>query len=272
MGTLIFRIRRFLILFSFTCTIFGLSFLNALPVNAQSAKNIQVTDEVNDPLEPVNRVMFKFNGFFQDIVLRPLADVYTLVIPDQGRKAVHNFLGNMKSPLILAIDLLHGEGDRAWVTTKRFVINTTIGVGGIFDVADKWGIKHHSEDAGQTLAVWGVPDGFYLVLPILGPSNPRDALGKVIEIMGDPASHWLRKTDSVWSTSRMVVGGVDEFAGVKNELKKLEENSIDYYAAIRSISRQKRRAEISNLKSGDAILPNFTVQVGDPINFEILSK
>ena len=116
-----------------------------------------------------------------------------------------------------------------------------------------------------------VTGNFYKAISILDNARTKFPNHPGVHLIW-AASRWLRKTDSVWSTSRMVVGGVDEFAGVKNELKKLEENSIDYYAAIRSISRQKRRDEISNLNSGDAILPNFTVQVGDPINFEILSK
>ena len=270
MGNFFHRILYSLGLLATLFTILGFVSLSALPALAQAAESNHAATEVSDPLEPVNRVVFKFNDFFQDAVLGPLASIYTLVLPNEGRKAVHNFLKNLKAPLTLANDLLQGEMDRAWVTTKRFAINTTIGVGGIVDVADEWGIKHHSEDAGQTLAVWGVPDGIYLVLPILGPSNPRDAVGKVIDIFSDPVSQLLQNTDSVWSTSRMVVGGVDEFAGVKNELKKLEASSIDYYAAIRSVSRQKRRAEILNGETGDAIFPDFTVEVGDPFNFEIL--
>ena len=134
-------------------TILGFVSLSALPALAQTVESNHAATEVSDPLEPVNRVVFKFNDFFQDAVLGPLASIYTLVLPNEGRKAVHNFLKNLKAPLTLANDLLQGEMDRAWVTTKRFSINTTIGVGGILDVANEWGIKHHSEDAGQTLAV-----------------------------------------------------------------------------------------------------------------------
>ena len=187
-----------------------------------------------------------------------MAELYVLILPDEGQEAVGNFLDNLRSPVVLANDLLQGEMKRAWITTKRLAINSTVGLGGTMDVADKWGIKPHSEDLGQTFAVWGVPDGFYLVLPIFGPSNPRDAVGKFLDSYLDPVSHWLDNTHrDDWSTARTVVGGVDEFAGVMDDLQKLKETSIDYYAALRSISRQKRKAEIRNGAPSDAPLPDL---------------
>ncbi len=218
----------------------------------------QAAADVNDPLEPINRVMFEINEYLQGLFLRPLAELYTLILPDEGQEAVHNFLKNLRSPVVLANDLLQGEMKRAWTTTKRMAINSTLGVGGVMDVADKWGIKPHSEDLGQTLAVWGIPDGFYLVLPLFGPSNPRDAVGKFLDSYLDPVSHWLDNTHrDEWSTARTVVGGVDEFAGVMDDLQKLKDTSIDYYAALRSISRQKRKAEIRNGAPSDAPLPDL---------------
>jgi phospholipid-binding lipoprotein MlaA len=219
----------------------------------KAVETTQISIDVNDPLEPVNRVIFKFNEVVQALILRPLAEIYKLILPDEGRVAVHNFLKNLRSPVVLANDLLQGENDRAWTTTQRLAINTTLGLGGVLDVADKWGIKSHSEDLGQTFAVWGVPDGFYLVLPIFGPSNPRDAVGKFVTPYLNPVSYWLDNTNrDDWSMARTVVGGVDEFAGVMNDLQKLKDTSVDYYAALRSISRQKRNTEIRNGELGDA--------------------
>jgi phospholipid-binding lipoprotein MlaA len=147
---------------------------------------------------------------------------------------------------------------RSWITTKRLAINSTVGVGGLMDVADKWGIKRHSEDLGQTFAVWGIPDGFYLVLPIFGPSNPRDAVAKFLDSYLDPASHWLGNTHrDEWSLARTVVGGVDEFADVMDDLQKFKETSIDYYAVLRSISRQKRGVDVRNGVPSDAPLPDL---------------
>ena len=211
------------------------------------------SNDVNDPLEPINRVTFQFNEIVHAIILRPLAELYQLILPDEGRIAVRNFLKNLRSPVILANDLLQGETDRAWTTTQRMAINTTLGLGGLLDVADKWGLKSHSEDLGQTLAVWGIQDGFYLVLPIFGPSNPRDAVGKFVTSYIDPVSYWLDNTHrDDWSMARTVVGAIDDFAGVMNDLQKLKETSVDYYAALRSISRQKRNTEIRNGELGDA--------------------
>jgi phospholipid-binding lipoprotein MlaA len=218
----------------------------------------QTAADVNDPLEPMNRVIFQLNEFLQGLILRPLAELYTLMLPDAGQEALDNFLDNLRSPVVLANDLLQGETKRAWVTTKRLAINSTVGVGGLIDVADKWGIKPHSEDLGQTFAVWGIPDGFYLVLPIFGPSNPRDAVAKFLDSYLDPVSHWLGNTHrDEWSSARTVVGGVNEFAGVMDDLQKFKETSIDYYAALRSISRQKRKLDIRNGVLSDAPLPDL---------------
>jgi phospholipid-binding lipoprotein MlaA len=143
---------------------------------------------------------------------------------------------------------LQGEGQRALQTTQRFVINTTLGVGGIMDPATKIGITKHSEDFGQTLAVWGVGEGLYLVLPFYGPSNPRDAVGKLfVDNYFDPLGMYLENTDQdEVRYARMAVGAVDEYGGVMDELEQIKKTSVDYYAAIRSMYRQKRKSEISN--------------------------
>jgi phospholipid-binding lipoprotein MlaA len=209
---------------------------------AQSGGN-----DINDPLESFNRVMLDFNEFLQALILRPMAEFYILMLPDEARDAIHNALDNLRSPVVLANDLLQGEGERAWETTQRMLINSTAGVGGLIDVAEKWGIKGHSEDLGQTFAVWGVPEGFYLVLPLFGPSNPRDAIGKFLDSYLDPLSHYADNTDrEEISYTRTLLGGVDEFSRVMNDLQKLKETSVDYYAALRSVARQKREADIRN--------------------------
>ncbi len=211
---------------------------------AQSAEN-----DINDPLEDLNRAMLEVNEFLQALILRPIAEFYVLMIPDMARDAIRNALDNVRSPVTLANDLLQGEGTRAWETTQRLVINSTVGIGGLIDVADKWGIKAHEEDLGQTFATWGVGEGFYLVLPIFGPSNPRDAIGKFLDGYLDPLAHYADNTDQEEiSYTRTLLGGVDEFSRVMDDLKKLKETSIDYYAALRSVARQKRQADIVNGK------------------------
>ena len=205
-------------------------------------------NDVNDPLEPLNRVILHFNDFVTDIFLRPMGEIYVLFVPDGAREVVHNVLSNLYSPVVLINDLLQFEPERAWDTTRRLAINTTLGLGGMFDAAKKMGIEGHTEDLGQTFAVWGVPDGFYLVLPVFGPSNPRDAVGKFwLNSYLDPVSHYMDNTDEdEGASARTAVSGVDEFSRVMDDLQKLKETSVDYYAALRSIARQKREADISN--------------------------
>jgi phospholipid-binding lipoprotein MlaA len=180
--------------------------------------------DVNDPLEPVNRAVFSFNEFIYALIIRPIADAYVLVIPDEARDGIRNVLVNVKSPVVLANDLLQGDFTRAWQTTERMFINTTVGVGGLFDVAKMWGIEGHSEDLGQTLAVWGVPDPFYLVLPVLGPSSPRDAVGEFADSYLDPLGWYLSNIhhDDI-NYGRDAMLGVDTYSRVMDDLQKLKD-------------------------------------------------
>ena len=209
-------------------------------------------DSVNDPLESVNRGIFFVNEFFYDLLLRPAAGLYTGFVPPPLRNVFGNLIDNLRTPIILVNDLLQGELDRAWVTTQRFAINTTYGIGGMFDRATGLGFERHDEDFGQTLAVWGVPEPVYLVLPLLGPSNPRDAVGKVADGYLDPLNHYLDNIDedeAFWA--RMSTEAVDEYSGISDELDQIKKTSVDYYAAIRSMYRQKRAAEIRNGAEAD---------------------
>lgn len=209
---------------------------------------VEETDNANDPLEPVNRFIFGFNEIFQMVILRPATGMYQHLIPPAVREAISHMIDNIKTPVILANDVLQGEGERAWQTTQRFVVNTTVGVGGIMDPATKMGIPKHSEDFGQTLAVWGVGEGLYVVLPLFGPSNPRDAVGKLlVDNYFDPLGMYLDNTNQdEASYARMGVGAVDEYGGVMDDLEQIKKTSVDYYAAVRSMYRQKRKSEIGN--------------------------
>ncbi len=215
--------------------------------------------EANDPLEPMNRFIFGFNLILEDFIFRPVAYTYNAVVPDPGRTAISNFLDNLSSPIVLLNDLLQGEFGRAFDTTQRMLINTTIGIGGLWDAAAWMGIEEHREDFGQTLAVWGVGEGFYLVLPVLGPSNPRDAIGKFgVDSYLDPVNMWLDdegEDELYWA--RVGMTGLVEYADIVEELDTLRETSLDYYAAIRSLYRQKRDADIRNagaLSTGTSML------------------
>lgn len=205
-------------------------------------------EEVNDPLESLNRVIFDFNEVIQDSILRPIAQFYNENFSATFRRALGNFLDNLSTPVILANDILQGEFKRALDTFGRAFVNSTIGMFGLADVASDLGVPRHEEDFGQTLAVHGIDEGFYLVLPILGPSNPRDAIGKLlIDPYLDPLGLWLDNTNrDEYSISLTVVNGIDEYAGIVDELNQVKKTSVDYYAAIRSLYRQKRKTEINN--------------------------
>ena len=205
-------------------------------------------ETVNDPLESLNRGIFEFNEGLQDVLLRPIAKFYNANVNLTVRQGISNFLDNLSSPVIFANDLLQGEFERALTTFGRAFINTTIGIVGFADVASALGLERHDEDFGQTLAVYGMGEGFYLVLPIFGPSSPRDAIGKfVIDSYLDPLGLWLDNTDRQ-NIAYTLAGaeGLDEYADIVDELNQVKKTSVDYYAAVRSLYRQKRKTEINN--------------------------
>jgi phospholipid-binding lipoprotein MlaA len=213
-------------------------------VELASNKNNKNGDDNNDPLESVNRVIFEFNEGLQDYLLRPTANFYNDNVNATVRLGIGNFLSNISSPVVLANDLLQGNIARAITTFSRLLINSTFGVLGFADVAADLGIERHKEDFGQTLGSYGIGEGFYLVLPLFGPSNPRDALGKLfVDSYFDPVGQLATK-DVNWG----VTGGsaIDEYSGIVDELNQVKMTSVDYYAAIRSLYRQKRKSEISN--------------------------
>ena len=223
---------------------------------------------INDPIEPANRGIFEFNLFLDRALFRPVTALYRTIAPETVREFIHNFLQNLRTPVILANDLLQGEPSRGGDTTMRFVINSTIGVLGFGDPATAMGFEQHDEDFGQTLAVWGAGEGPYLMIPIFGPSNPRDAVGKVVDFFLDPINWWDSKEglDSVlWG--RTVMSGIDTRDQLWDVLDDLEKSSIDFYASIRSLYRQRRNDEITNGEGlDDKPPPGFSgdFEIADP--------
>ena len=234
---------------------------------ASDTKDDGNEEDVNDPIEPVNRFIFEFNEIFLQFVLRPLTEVYDL-LPGVVRNAIGNVLDNLNSPLILANDILQGEAERAVQTTGRFIINSTVGLAGIIDVAEMTGIPEHDEDLGQTLATWGVGEGFYLVIPILGPSNPRDAVGRFVESFVDPFDLWWDNIDREYITyTRQGFKAIDTYHEFRDDLDEVKRTSIDYYAAIRSMYRQRREAEIKNGEEIDLPpIPDLSLDLKDEMN------
>ena len=194
-------------------------------------------DDANDPLEGYNRAMFGINGMVDGVLLKPAAELYVRVFPAPLRRGVSNLLDNLGAPLNAANNLLQGKAARAGTSLGRFAVNSTLGLGGVFDVAEGFGWERAPEDFGQTLASWGMGEGPYLVLPLLGPSNPRDALGFAVDWAADPPGRVLGDT---FGLGRTVVSGVARRADYLDTLDVLEETSVDFYAAMRGFYRQYR--------------------------------
>ncbi len=219
----------------------------ATPPPADDKEAVAEWEQTNDPLEPMNRAIFDFNNAVDKALIKPVAQGYRAAVPAFGRERVRDALNNLRSPIIFANDVLQGNPDRAMQTLMRFAFNTGFGVGGLFDVASPGGIPYHDEDFGQTFAVWGIGEGPYLVLPILGPSNPRDTTGLAAEWLADPFNIWMDNTGRdavIWS--RTGVGGVDKREAYLDTLDEIERSSLDYYSAMRALYRQRRDADIKN--------------------------
>jgi phospholipid-binding lipoprotein MlaA len=199
-------------------------------------------DEVADPLEPLNRTIFSLNELLDLMLIEPASIVYGEAVPEVGRRGVRNFLDNLASPLVFLNDLLQGQTDRAGVTLGRIMINTFFGLG-LFDLATDFGYPRHSEDFGQTLAVWGVGNGAYLVLPVLGPSTVRDGVGRAVDFFIDPVG---QVTDTTEAISRVTADGVDTRYRLTPQINDLRATSLDRYATVRSVYIQHRAAEIRN--------------------------
>ena len=205
----------------------------------------------NDPLEPTNRVFYAINNGLDTVILKPAAQAYRFTVPEPVRNGVHNVLGNLSSPVLLANDMLEGKPRRAGDTLMRFVINTTAGVLGIFDVAKKWGYARHDADFGMTLATWGVPEGPFLYLPILGPSDPRDAAGFGVDLAMDPFS-WVGGPHNVskkaFNWSRVVMSALDTRERLLDSIDQIKKTALDPYATFRSLYRQHRAAQIKEIQ------------------------
>ena len=208
--------------------------------------------EISDPLESSNRRVFKFNNAVDQVIINPVVKGYRYVVPRPARKGVRNFLRNLKSPTTFANQLLQGDLGGAADVAGRFAVNSTVGVLGIFDVADRLGLRYEPEDFGQTLGVWGVGHGPYLVVPILGPSSVRDYAGYFVDSYADPLRWFLFGHGDAegWYYAKVGADYIDLRESLIDVLEDLEKSSIDYYAAVRSTYYQRREA-LKNDESAD---------------------
>ncbi len=195
----------------------------------------------SDPLEPFNRAMYAFNDVVDRALIKPLAIGYRHIIPNPVRRSVGNFFSNLRAPTIFVNDLLQGKPERARQTFGRFLLNSTVGIFGLIDVATPLGLPYHTEDYGQTLAVWGVPSGPYLVLPLLGPSTVRGIIGKVPEFyIDDPL--W-NPDDTGVTLARFGLRLVDMRSRLL-DLDRIVQMQVDPYLFMRETYLQNRQAQI----------------------------
>ena len=239
----------------FTITVLFLFFSNYIFAGASdevktSSEDFETTmyeDEIYDPLENVNRAIFGFNNVADKIILEPVAKGYKK-LPSPVQSGIGNFINNLKLPLAAFNQLLQGQGGNAVESTGRFLVNSTVGVLGLIDVAEKIGLEQKEEDFGQTLATWGVGDGFYVVLPLFGPSNLRDTTGMIMTMMTDPINAYAVNQGEAWAVPiRTAANAIDQRSQIIDEVNALRDNSLDYYAAVRSSYYQNRKAAILNI-------------------------
>ena len=214
---------------------------------------------VKDCFEGLNRATFSLNQGLDKAIFKPVAKAYR-TLPSPVRKGTFNVLENLSSLITIPNNVLQGQLKTAGVNTGRFIVNTTIGILGIFDVATEMGFsEYEKEDYGQTLAVWGVGPGCYLVLPVLGPSTIRDTAGSFINVMGgDPyynvSAHgnnqYLDRSDYMLTKT---ITAIDFRAKNLETLENLEKNSLDFYASVKSLYLQDRQRKIKNTKTGATI-------------------
>jgi phospholipid-binding lipoprotein MlaA len=266
------RVRRFPLILSGLFAA-GLAVSGCVAPGAPGSAQTAAADDFNDPYEDTNRGIFGFNKTVDENVLVPVAKTYRTVVPPPMRQSLHDFLQNLNGPVIFANDMLQGEVKLAGNTLARLLINTTIGAGGMFDVATVVGIPYHSNDLGITFAVWGFAAGPYVVVPVLGPSNPRDLVGQVGDGFADPGNYFASTVHHyLWAVvARTATAGIDERSRNIESLADIERTALDNYATIRSLYRQRREAQIRHEQSN---LPNPTpVQGSDgapnPVSYTI---
>ncbi len=231
----------------------------AAPVEAPTdvADLPEATSETADPYEKMNRAMFERNQGINHAVIYPVAKAYHETLPDPVRKSVANFAGNLAEPMVFANDVLQLRLGAAATTAGRFALNSTIGVGGLFDVASQQKLEKQTGDFGQTLYVLGMRQSNYLVVPIIGPTNVRDLIGTTVDFVATiPAGGLLQSglaasqfaTQAANTVNTVTVAGsiaspVTKLDDVQ-QMQVLEDSSLDFYTMLRSVVEQKRQAEL----------------------------
>jgi phospholipid-binding lipoprotein MlaA len=214
----------------------------------------------NDPLEPLNRNLFAFNLSLDRILMKPLAEGYRRLLPRPVRDGLRRFLDNLKEPRVVGNCILQWRLKSAATAGGRFIVNSTVGLAGINDVATRWKLPKQIGDFGQTLWAWGIGEGPYLIVPVFGPATPRDGIGQGADILLDPFRYIPAHEDyPTWFTlGRVVADGIDERERNLDSLAEIQRESIDFYASFRSLYRQNRAAALRSGKPSTTLPPaNF---------------
>jgi phospholipid-binding lipoprotein MlaA len=288
MGTL----RSSTVVLGFVVVLLGLSFGHASPSIADIADDApdalfddlfdedfdELPAQYPDPIESANRGIFAFNRQVDKWILDPVTKAYRYVVPKPVRVALSRVFINLSSTKTIVNDFLQLEWEDATVSTTRLVLNTTIGIAGLFDVAAKIGLEGHNSDFGQTLALAGVPSGPYLVVPVLGPSNVRDGLGTVIDGFFQPTYYIIGPANLLIGPTEILLytgtSGISTRDRHYLALKALEDSSVDFYATLRSGYYQQRIEEIwgrreDHLTTAEPLLGDFDFEgraFADPLD------
>ena len=228
--------------------VLGLSFLllTGCAAKPTDPEELKVYEANNDPLEPMNRVIFGFNQGLDKFLLKPAAKGYKAVTPEPAQRGIYNFFDNTRQPLYAINAGLQGEGERLGTISKRFFMNKFLGFFGFRDTASEENVPFYTNDFGQTLYVWGIKDGGpYLVVPFFGPSNFRDGLGLLGDGFLNPID-WAFWHEPALLYGRPAVGGVVRRAHAMDFLDSLENSSTDFYATVRTMTQQNRRKELGD--------------------------
>ena len=216
----------------------------------------------NDPFESINREIFAFNNGADEYIIGPIAHAYRDVFPDPVRDSIRNFLLNLKTPLSAINATLQGNVTKGFTAVGRFVINSTVGILGFFDVADYIGLEPVDEDVGQTFGAWGIEPGPYLILPILGPSSTRDLAGKVGDWLIDPVGLYLIREDyEDFLLATKVTKALDTRVELDGVIEGTRENSLDPYAIMRTMYLQRRAKQIANDESEETSIYDIDIDV-----------
>ena len=217
--------------------------------------------QIADPWEHANRGLYRFSMDVDHAIIAPVVHAYQAVLPEPVRRGVRNAIYNLDEPRTAANDTLQGRLDRAGVTTARFIVNSTLGIGGLFDVAGRTGLPGHDSDFGQTLGRYGVGSGPYIFVPFAGPSDVRDGVGRLVDAFGDPVAWVVGDLKTTFGQVRDGVRVTQARLDIDDELKGLDRDFTDPYATLRSGFSQNRAFMIQVAKGQTAAavsdLPDF---------------